>query len=90
MDMARGVRAAAGSDWSLSVTGIAGPGGGSEDKPVGTVWFGIDSDDGTFARGFLFSGDRTLVRRRSVLAGLQCLRMELLKMRCPLAWEITS
>ncbi len=39
--MAQGVKEHLGSDWSLSITGVAGPGGGSEDKPVGTICFGI-------------------------------------------------
>ena len=52
---------------TVAVTGVAGPGGGSEDKPVGTVWFGISSRGAsTLTERQVFSGDRTAVRRATV------------------------
>ena len=65
-EMACGARRVYGADVAMSVTGIAGPGGGSEAKPVGTVWFGLATKDGaeTFRRRF--DGDRVAVRRQTV------------------------
>lgn len=65
-EMACGARRVYGADVAMSVTGIAGPGGGSEAKPVGTVWFGLATKDGaeTFRRRF--GGDRAAVRRQTV------------------------
>lgn len=89
MEMADGIRSATGSDWGLSVTGIAGPDGGTDEKPVGTVWFGVASSQAQLARRFQFPGDRTSVRSRSVLIALQCLRMAMLGERSPMTWECT-
>ena len=65
-EMACGARSVYGADVAMSVTGIAGPGGGSEAKPVGTVWFGLASKNSaeTFRRRF--DGDRAAVRRQTV------------------------
>ena len=65
-EMACGARSVYGAGVALSVTGIAGPGGGSEAKPVGTVWFGLAAKDDaeTFRRRF--DGDRAAVRRQTV------------------------
>jgi nicotinamide-nucleotide amidase len=76
--MARGARAALGSDWALSVTGIAGPGGGTAEKPVGLVYIGIAGPGGAVGhvehrRG----GDRQTIRERSVAAALHLLRRSL-------------
>lgn len=58
--------------WGLSITGIAGPGGGSPEKPVGTVWFGWRGADGRVdAERRLFAGDRDAVRRQSAVHALQ-------------------
>lgn len=58
LEMARGVRKALGGDIAISVSGIAGPGGGLPGKPVGTTWFGLSAEDGEWARVFCFQGDR--------------------------------
>jgi nicotinamide-nucleotide amidase len=76
--MARGVRAAAGSDIALSVTGIAGPSGGSEHKPVGTVFIGFSAEDKESAEQFLFPGDRNMVRWRTACTALNRLLRHLL------------
>jgi nicotinamide-nucleotide amidase len=65
--MAEGARCNAGADVSLSVTGIAGPDGGTADKPVGTVWFGWSVGPGnTTTELRRFEGDRDAVRRQTV------------------------
>ena len=89
-DMAAGIRATTGSDWGVSVTGVAGPDGGTERKPVGTVWIGISSGTADVARQFRFPGDRTAVRRRAVAYAMQCLRFAMLETSAPLALEVGS
>ncbi len=65
--MAEGARARAGADLAVAVTGIAGPEGGSAEKPVGTVWFGLARKDGaTLAERRVFPGGRDAVRRATV------------------------
>lgn len=79
-EMAQGALYAAGADYAISVSGIAGPDGGSEEKPVGTVWFAFASKhEGTIARHQCFTGDRDAVRRKSVEYALQTLWEEFLK-----------
>lgn len=55
-EMANGIRKVSGADFGVSTTGIAGPSGGDEKNPVGTVWIGISSEKGTYAEKFLFDG----------------------------------
>jgi nicotinamide-nucleotide amidase len=72
--MARGAVRAAGADVAVAVSGIAGPDGGTVDKPVGTVWFAIagrPGAGGASATQKLFSGDREAVRRKSVAFALR-------------------
>ena len=57
-EMAEGIKWITGSDFSVATSGIAGPGGGTDEKPVGTVWIGIASPDRTIARKLMFYGDR--------------------------------
>ncbi len=63
--MATGVRKAALSDIGLSVTGIAGPGGGTAEKPVGTVYIGLSWSDRVLVRKHLFHGDRSAIREET-------------------------
>src|SRR3954463_4140302 len=77
-DMARGVRHKAKSDFGLSVTGIAGPGGGSEEKPVGLVFIALADDAHVEHRRLIIPGDRHLIRWRSSQAALDLLRRRLI------------
>lgn len=65
-EMARGAKAVAQADYALSISGIAGPSGGSQAKPVGTVWFGLSTPTRHIERTALFEGDREHVRRQAV------------------------
>jgi competence/damage-inducible protein CinA-like protein len=76
--MAEGVRKRAQADFGLSVTGIAGPGGGSEEKPVGLVFIGLADDAHTEHRKLLLPGDRHLIRWRASQAALDLLRRRLI------------
>jgi nicotinamide-nucleotide amidase len=76
--MAEGVRRAYGSDYGVGITGVAGPGGGSEEKPVGTVHIAVAGPRGTEHRKTRFPGDRERVRMQSAQLGLELLRRMLL------------
>lgn len=64
-EMASGARRIYGADIAMSVTGVAGPGGGSAEKPVGTVWFGYSSEEKILTFRKIFSGDRANIRRQT-------------------------
>jgi nicotinamide-nucleotide amidase len=73
--MAEGMLRLAQSDWSIAITGIAGPGGGHADKPVGTVWIAWSSNKAhvvrTLAQRHLFSGDRQAIRLAAIACALE-------------------
>ena len=71
ISMALGAAQRAEADYAVAISGIAGPDGGTEDKPVGTVWFAWRSPDGVIARKHLLSGDRLSVREQAVKISLQ-------------------
>lgn len=71
IEMARGARTALGADVAVSVSGIAGPGGGMPDKPVGTTWIGLSTNEGDWARKFVWDGDRAQNKALSADAALQ-------------------
>lgn len=74
-EMVLGALAASQASVALAVTGVAGPGGGSDDKPVGTVWFAWGRrGDQPVATGERFTGDREAIRRQAVLFALQGLQ----------------
>ena len=77
LQMAAGSRRIFGSQIALSVTGVAGPDGGSPDKPVGTVWFGYASDEKECAFMRCFNGDRNYIRNATVQEALLFLVNEL-------------
>lgn len=66
-----------GSDWAVAVSGVAGPGGGTPAKPVGTVWIACHGPEVSCQRRFRFTGDRSVIRQRSTSAALQLLRWSL-------------
>ena len=94
LQMARGIRVRLGTELGVSITGIAGPGGGSPEKPVGTVWIGVDVAEGrppeprpdgwppitphARARVFHFAGDRNEIRYRAAEAALDMIRHSVL------------
>lgn len=70
IQMARGAMELLRADIAVSITGIAGPDGGSEEKPVGLVWFGIASEAGERAEKAIFRGDRARIREQAVIHAL--------------------
>lgn len=81
IEMAEGMRKLSNSDISLSSTGIAGPSGGSRNKPVGLVWFGYSDNESTFAKEFIFTKDR--LRNKEIMSKmvLEILRRKLLGLK---------
>lgn len=71
LEMAHGVRKALKADIAVSVSGIAGPGGGTPEKPVGSTWIGLVTSDGSWARHFVWEGDRLQNKHQSSEAALQ-------------------
>lgn len=78
--MATGMRNNSGSDIALAVTGIAGPGGGSTEKPVGTVFIALASAAGCRAQGYRFSGNRDEIRTITAFTALDLLRSYLISL----------
>ena len=58
---------------AIAVTGVAGPGGGSADKPVGTVWIAVASEKQAIAKKHLFAGDREAIRNATMLSAIEML-----------------
>lgn len=75
--MAEGSRAALNTDVAVAVTGIAGPGGATPTKPVGTVWFGLATDKGCETYLRVFEGDRDAIRNQTVLYALELIEQAL-------------
>jgi nicotinamide-nucleotide amidase len=75
--MAAGARERMGADAAVSVTGIAGPGGGTSEKPVGLVYLHVSSPAGEESRTMEVPGERAIVRARAAVAALQLLRAHL-------------
>ena len=77
-EMAEGVRRAAGADIGIGITGIAGPDGGTAEKPVGLVYIGCCLRNKTYVKEFIFTGNRSKVRESSVANALTMLRTAIL------------
>jgi len=80
-EMAEGARRISGADYALAVTGLAGPGGGTKETPVGTVFVGLASERGVTVERFHFRGDRARIRTLSCLNALNMLRKELISVK---------
>lgn len=78
-EMAEGIRKASGADIGVGITGIAGPGGGSEEKPVGLVYIGISSENGIEVKKVNLKGSREKVRYQACINALDMARREALK-----------
>ncbi len=78
-NMAEGVRASLVSDIALAVTGIAGPDGGTVEKPVGTVFIAVADRDGSFAEKYHFEGSRDMVRKNTTEEAFFLLKKRLLR-----------
>jgi len=79
--MAAGARSLFKTDFALAITGIAGPDGGTTDKPVGTTWIGLASARENYARLFVLGRDREINRTRAVNCALELLRREILDIK---------
>lgn len=72
-EMASGVRERFRAETGLAVTGVAGPGGGTDEKPVGTVFIALSTPEGTVAEAYLFSGGRDEIKEQTVVEALRTL-----------------
>jgi nicotinamide-nucleotide amidase len=81
--MSAEARRRAAATYALAISGIAGPDGGSESKPVGTTWIALASPESVSARRFVFGGDREMVRDRAAKMALTILRFAFLRLPLP-------
>ena len=79
LQMAAGVKNKLNTDYSIATSGVAGPDGGTEAKPIGTVWIAVSGPTDTFAKKYNFKGNRELIIERSARMGLMMLHKLLLK-----------
>ena len=84
--MAEGIRSRAGTNVGIGITGIAGPGGGTPEKPVGTVSVAVIVDDETRVRTFQFIGGRDMVKFQAAQAALNMTRLAVMKIQGPREW----
>ncbi|HVS65637.1 MAG TPA: CinA family nicotinamide mononucleotide deamidase-related protein [Thermoanaerobaculia bacterium] len=88
--MARGAVRRFGSDLAIAVTGVAGPGGGSDEKPVGTVHLALATSDGAHWLGVRFPGDRERIRRQASQLALEMVRRRLLGLPVESYWQSSA
>lgn len=79
LKMASGVRKTAGADFGIGITGVAGPSGGSKEKPVGTVFIALDAKNKKICRKFLFKGNRLQIKMKSAKEALRLINQLCLK-----------
>jgi nicotinamide-nucleotide amidase len=84
--MAEGIRSRAGTNIGIGITGIAGPGGGTAEKPVGTVSVAVIGDDESRVRTFQFIGGRDMVKFQAAQAALNMTRLAVMKIQGPREW----
>ncbi len=72
--LAKSVRLMAKTDFGIGITGIAGPGGGSKEKPVGTVFIAIDTKNKQICKKFNFTGSRITIRKKAALKALELVK----------------
>jgi nicotinamide-nucleotide amidase len=75
--MAKQARKISGADYAIAITGIAGPTGATEQKPLGLVYISVDSSGGSETRRFVFPNNRELIRFRSAQTALNMLRLKM-------------
>ena len=89
-ELAEGVRGRLGADWAASITGVAGPSGGSEAKPVGTVFIGVAGPGFVGVRRFHYPGERASIRDRAARGALALTRLAIgspADFAVPFIWE---
>jgi nicotinamide-nucleotide amidase len=89
-EMALSVRTLMGTTYGVAISGIAGPGGGTADKPVGTVYVGISGPTRSFEVGFVFVSDRRMVRTYATYVALDLLRRELEGLEIPDTYPLSG
>lgn len=88
--MAESIRARMNATYGISISGVAGPSGGTQEKPVGTVFFGLAGPNGTLVRSCFYPNTRNLVRRYAVFVALDMLRRTLLGLTIPNSYPVTE
>jgi nicotinamide-nucleotide amidase len=81
--MAKGVRKLMEADFGVATTGVAGPSGGTDENPVGTVWIGVATPNGVVSKRFNFGKDRENVINRATIAAFEMLRQQILITSAP-------
>ena len=90
LEMARGARLCTGANIGVAITGIAGPGGGTAEKPVGTVWLAIDSDGVGESKHMVWPGDRERIRRIASFRAMAMIRRLLAGLKQPARTDETG